>query len=76
MGFNFSEKFACAKHVVLYQFQEAVGRSMQTASLRLDESMNLHRRVQDRELIEMLDEGYCLSLHQPWASLLVAGIKL
>ncbi|XP_023704813.1 activating signal cointegrator 1 [Cryptotermes secundus] len=57
-------------------FREDMGRSMQTASLRLDDSMNLHRRVQDRELIEMLDEGYCLSLHQPWASLLVAGIKL
>ncbi|CAG2065977.1 unnamed protein product, partial [Timema podura] len=32
-------------------------------------------RVQDREFLEMCDEGYCLSMHQPWASLLVAGIK-
>ncbi|XP_071512017.1 activating signal cointegrator 1-like [Diadema antillarum] len=33
-------------------------------------------RVQDRELMEMSDEGRCLSMHQPWASLLVAGIKM
>ncbi|XP_025078009.1 activating signal cointegrator 1-like isoform X2 [Pomacea canaliculata] len=32
--------------------------------------------IQDRELNEMSDEGMCLSMHQPWASLLVAGIKM
>jgi hypothetical protein len=32
-------------------------------------------RVQDRQLQEMRDEGKCLSMHQPWASLLVLGIK-
>lgn len=32
-------------------------------------------RLQDRELQEMSDEGMCLSMHQPWASLLVKGIK-
>lgn len=32
--------------------------------------------IQDRELKEMSDEGMCLSMHQPWASLLVAGIKM
>lgn len=32
-------------------------------------------RIQDRELQEMSDLGMCLSMHQPWASLLVAGIK-
>ncbi|EDO46391.1 predicted protein [Nematostella vectensis] len=32
-------------------------------------------RVQDRELQEMSDAGLCLSMHQPWASLLVLGIK-
>lgn len=31
-------------------------------------------KVQDRELLEMADNGACLSLHQPWASLLVYGI--
>lgn len=57
-------------------FQEAVGSSLQPASSRLAGSMSPHMRVQDRELIEMVDDGYCLSLHQPWASLLVAGIKV
>ena len=33
-------------------------------------------RLQDGELQEMKDEGMCLSMHQPWASLLVAGIKM
>ncbi|XP_071439757.1 activating signal cointegrator 1 [Hetaerina americana] len=31
-------------------------------------------RVQDQGLLEMYDQGLCLSLHQPWASLLVYGI--
>lgn len=56
-------------------FQDAVGISLQPASSRLAGSMSLHMRVQDRELIEMIDDGYCLSMHQPWVSLLVAGIK-
>ncbi|XP_028678577.2 activating signal cointegrator 1 [Erpetoichthys calabaricus] len=34
-----------------------------------------HLRIQDRELQEMADSGCCLSMHQPWASLLVKGIK-
>ncbi|CAG9133973.1 unnamed protein product [Plutella xylostella] len=33
-------------------------------------------RVQDPELQEMCDDGRCLSMHQPWASLLVEGIKM
>ncbi|NXL90961.1 TRIP4 protein, partial [Alectura lathami] len=32
-------------------------------------------RIQDRELQEIADDGWCLSMHQPWASLLVRGIK-
>ncbi|XP_064608774.1 activating signal cointegrator 1-like isoform X2 [Liolophura sinensis] len=32
-------------------------------------------RIQDRELQEMNDEGMCMSMHQPWASLLIKGIK-
>lgn len=32
-------------------------------------------RLQDRELQEMADGGWCLSMHQPWASLLTYGIK-
>ncbi|XP_076391252.1 activating signal cointegrator 1 isoform X1 [Megachile rotundata] len=32
--------------------------------------------VQDKEYLEMTDSGLCLSMHQPYASLLVAGIKI
>lgn len=33
-------------------------------------------RLQDQQLQEMKDDGMCLSMHQPWASLLVHGIKV
>lgn len=33
-------------------------------------------RIQDRELQEIQDNGMCLSMHQPWASMLVMGIKI
>ncbi|XP_060924312.1 activating signal cointegrator 1 [Limanda limanda] len=39
-----------------------------------DEGRN-RLRLQDKELQEMSDGGWCLSMHQPWASLLVKGIK-
>ncbi|XP_020278553.1 activating signal cointegrator 1 [Pseudomyrmex gracilis] len=32
-------------------------------------------KVQDKEYLEMSDQGLCLSMHQPYASLLVTGIK-
>ncbi|KJE91246.1 thyroid hormone receptor interactor 4 [Capsaspora owczarzaki ATCC 30864] len=32
-------------------------------------------RVQDKAIQEMVDVGVCLSMHQPWATLLVQGIK-
>lgn len=35
----------------------------------------VYNRVQDKELLEIQDMCHCLSLHQPWASLLIAGIK-
>ena len=34
------------------------------------------QRVQDTPLQLLSDDGMCLSMHQPWASLLVAGIKM
>ena len=32
-------------------------------------------RLQDKQLLELSDSGRCLSMHQPWASLLTCGIK-
>lgn len=37
---------------------------------------NTRCRIQDKEYLEITDEGLCLSLHQPYASLLVSGIKV
>ncbi|XP_058257232.1 activating signal cointegrator 1 isoform X1 [Hemibagrus wyckioides] len=48
-------------------------RSMSTHTEQKAERSRL--RIQDRELQEMADGGWCLSMHQPWASLLVCGIK-
>ncbi|XP_051174753.1 activating signal cointegrator 1 [Leptopilina boulardi] len=39
-------------------------------------TVNDKSRIQDKEYLEMSDEGYCLSMHQPYASLLVEGIKI
>lgn len=36
---------------------------------------NFSKRVQDKELNLIDDRGMCLAMRQPWASLLVAGIK-
>lgn len=33
-------------------------------------------RIANNEFLESVDQGMCLSMHQPWASLLVAGIKM
>lgn len=35
----------------------------------------VYNRVQDKELLEISDMRSCMSMHQPWASLLIAGIK-
>ena len=44
--------------------------------IRAGERERVVSRLQDRELQEMSDDGQCLSMHQPWASLLVLGIKV
>ena len=44
-------------------------------SERISDSKRQHLRLQDADLRELRDEGLCLSMHQPWASLLIAGIK-
>ena len=40
------------------------------------EGQRLQIRIQDASLQEMGDDGWCLSMHQPWASYLVAGVKI
>lgn len=53
-------------------FDESPSQSTKTtSSVKPSEKV----RVQDAELQKMSDPGKCLSMHQPYASLLVAGIK-
>ncbi|XP_041984758.1 activating signal cointegrator 1 isoform X2 [Aricia agestis] len=56
----------------LLQFDESVKPQVYP----VQNQMWQNSRVQDLELQEMSDTGKCLSMHQPWASLLVEGIKL
>ena len=37
---------------------------------------NRLNRLQDKELQQISDQGKCLAMHQPWASLLISGIKI
>eukprot|EP00124_Ichthyophonus_hoferi_P001078 Ihof_evm18s49 gene=Ihof_evmTU18s49 len=50
-------------------------KGMPTKSAFTDKELRPVYRVQDTELTLMGDAGMCLSMHQPWASLLVAGLK-
>ncbi|XP_012244625.1 activating signal cointegrator 1 [Bombus impatiens] len=43
---------------------------------KMNISSNIRNIIQDKEYLEMSDLGLCLSMHQPYASLLVAGIKV
>jgi ribosomal protein S15P/S13E len=58
-------------------FDESI---LQTSFPKLKKSSSgfdgVYNRVQDKEFQEMSDLKSCLSMHQPWASLLVAGIKI
>jgi hypothetical protein len=58
--------------------QEKRGKNQGKKTTNEENTENKKRiiyRLQDQELQEMKDDGMCLSMHQPWASLLVAGIK-
>ncbi|BFG00184.1 activating signal cointegrator 1 [Drosophila madeirensis] len=50
-------------------------KSWPAAPAASDNLERIYNRVQDKELLEMQDMRQCMSMHQPWASLLVAGIK-
>ncbi|GJQ66263.1 hypothetical protein Trydic_g4314 [Trypoxylus dichotomus] len=41
-----------------------------------DNNKSSKYRIANNEFLESVDQGMCLSMHQPWASLLVAGIKI
>ncbi|XP_046398921.1 activating signal cointegrator 1 [Ischnura elegans] len=55
-------------------FQDSSDASSNNRDSNSNPGMPVIQRVQDQGLLEMHDQGLCLSLHQPWASLLVYGI--
>ena len=56
--------------------EERSGKAPQEATTDAFSIDSKHKmRLQDAELQVMRDDGWCLSMHQPWASYLVAGIK-
>ncbi|XP_072942428.1 activating signal cointegrator 1 [Epargyreus clarus] len=59
----------------LLQFDESVDKQSYASATRPSAGLATSR-IQDPELQEMSDTGKCLSMHQPWASLLVEGIKM
>ncbi|KAK2103172.1 Activating signal cointegrator 1 [Saguinus oedipus] len=51
-------------------------KAFRSSGLGLEFNSFQHQlRIQDQEFQEGFDGGWCLSIHQPWASLLVRGIK-
>jgi hypothetical protein len=47
------------------------------AIMKMDPIADKHiMRIQDSQLQVMRDDGWCLTMHQPWASYLISGIKM
>ncbi|XP_070542239.1 activating signal cointegrator 1-like isoform X2 [Ptychodera flava] len=58
------------------EFQPLTGSSGRISPLSESARNRGALRIQDKELKEMSDDGVALSMHQPWASMLTAGIKI
>ncbi|XP_050352168.1 activating signal cointegrator 1 [Nymphalis io] len=71
---SFDRDVAPGVNAPVLQFDQSV--EYQSYSSAAKSSWSQSSRIQDLELQEMSDTGKCLSMHQPWASLLVEGIKL
>jgi len=57
--------------ILIFQFKRAlIPDSSKKLNLKVSEF-----RIMDTEIQRVVDPGYCISLHQPWASFLVLGIK-
>ncbi|CAF2037202.1 unnamed protein product [Rotaria magnacalcarata] len=64
------------------QWVEQQDKSQSTTPLKtlsqvtIEDTDRERLRIQDKELMQMTDDGMCLTMHQPWASLLIRGIKM
>lgn len=66
-------------HFILFQFDDDAIKKIKRHTVDLDKPLIQNNpgfsRVQDAELMLMADPGLCLSMHQPYASLLLLNIK-
>ncbi|XP_017780567.1 PREDICTED: activating signal cointegrator 1 [Nicrophorus vespilloides] len=74
------EKAELIAEIVSLMGQRSGAINKATTKQRKDEAKGLETqrkyRIANSEFLESVDQGMCLSMHQPWASLLVAGIKI
>lgn len=62
-------------HIFQFQFDEAFVHNAANRQATRPRYDGVYNRVQDKELLEVSDLKKCISMHQPWASLLISGIK-
>jgi len=58
-----------------FVIEEKAKKSKNAPLKQQDTNVKRSIKVQDKELQELKDSGMCMSMYQPWASLLVCGIK-
>lgn len=65
--------------MIVFQFNDDSIQKIKRHSVDLKKPLTQHNhalnRVQDTNLMIMVDPGLCLSMHQPYASLLLLNIK-
>lgn len=72
-----NEQFSGVFLIIYHYYAKFIDVGMPGTSRRIgNDTWNTESRIQDKEYLEMSDQGLCLSMHQPYASLLVAGIKM
>ncbi|CCW60192.1 unnamed protein product [Phytomonas sp. EM1] len=65
-----------AEDSMLFDFEEETYEQASAVVAPPVQSLSSHTlRFAPTPLMKLRDEGICLSMHQPWASLLIAGIK-
>lgn len=65
--------------MIVFQFNDDSIKKIKRHPVDLKKPLTQHNqvlnRVQDTNLMIMVDPGLCLSMHQPYASLLLLNIK-
>ncbi|XP_001602504.1 activating signal cointegrator 1 [Nasonia vitripennis] len=74
--FDFKSPYPQDNHFETLKGPVYIGHSLPSSGIEREEDFNhINTRIQDKGYLEISDQGVCLSMHQPYASLLVRGIK-